>query len=357
MIWLLLPCFALAALNQEIITAFHAATTLSEKEAVLNSLLRANGAVDKQEALELRERLNGMIEVIGLLKAEHPEEDSVHVANTAGAAATTTTTAADGNDNTATTAGGEQIPLEDAREALAEEKLAAASKSLRDATKGLDFLPAFISSVSMILVSEIGDKTFFIAAIMAMRHNRIVVFSSAISALILMTVLSAVIGVALPTLLPRRYTHYAASALFLFFGVRLLKDAQGMHGGASEELEEVESEIASKKDDDAMLNMEAGANKPRPFISPVFVQCFTLTFLAEWGDRSQIATIALAAAKDPFGVTLGGILGHASCTGLAVIGGKLLAARISERTVAIVGGILFLLFALHSVLVGPEGDK
>jgi len=30
-------------------------------------------------------------------------------------------------------------------------------------------------------------------------------------------------------------------------------------------------------------------------------QCFTMTLLAEWGDRSQIATIALAAAKDPVG--------------------------------------------------------
>jgi putative Ca2+/H+ antiporter (TMEM165/GDT1 family) len=79
-----------------------------------------------------------------------------------------------------------------------------------------------------------------------------------------------------------------------------------------------------------------------------------LTFLAEWGDRSQIATIALAAAKDPYGVTIGGILGHAFCTGLAVGGGRLLAARISEKTVAYVGGITFLAFALHAFFVGPE---
>ena len=86
----------------------------------------------------------------------------------------------------------------------------------------------------------------------------------------------------------------------------------------------------------------------------VFTQAFTLTFLAEWGDRSQIATIALAASKNVMGVIVGGLLGHAFCTGLAVIGGRMLAARISEKTVAIVGGVLFLAFAIHSFAVGPD---
>jgi putative Ca2+/H+ antiporter (TMEM165/GDT1 family) len=44
--------------------------------------------------------------------------------------------------------------------------------------------------VSVIIVSELGDKTFFIAAIMAMRHPRHTVFLGAITALGLMTVLS-----------------------------------------------------------------------------------------------------------------------------------------------------------------------
>jgi len=89
------------------------------------------------------------------------------------------------------------------------------------------------------------------------------------------------------------------------------------------------------------------------FFSPIFLQAFTLTFFAEWGDRSQIATIVLASTKDAIGVTLGGIIGHAICTGMAVIGGKLLATRISERMVCLVGGILFLIFAIHSI-VYPE---
>ena len=83
----------------------------------------------------------------------------------------------------------------------------------------------------------------------------------------------------------------------------------------------------------------------------VLSQAFALTFLAEWGDRSQIATIALAAAKDPYGVVAGGVVGHAMCTGLAVVGGRMLAARISEKHVAVCGGLIFLGFAVYSFLV------
>merc|ERR1712194_405981 len=85
----------------------------------------------------------------------------------------------------------------------------------------------------------------------------------------------------------------------------------------------------------------------------VLWQAFMLTFVAEWGDRSQIATIALAAAQDPFGVTIGAILGHAVCTGGAVLGGKMLASHITERTVALSGGVLFLVFAFASWYAGP----
>lgn len=53
------------------------------------------------------------------------------------------------------------------------------------------FNRAFIASCSMIVVSELGDKTFFIAAIMAMRSSKRTIFMSAFAALALMTALSA----------------------------------------------------------------------------------------------------------------------------------------------------------------------
>lgn len=54
----------------------------------------------------------------------------------------------------------------------------------------LGFIHAFVASVSVIVVSELGDKTFFIAAIMAMRHSRLVVFAGAMFAMFLMTLIS-----------------------------------------------------------------------------------------------------------------------------------------------------------------------
>jgi len=90
------------------------------------------------------------------------------------------------------------------------------------------------------------------------------------------------------------------------------------------------------------------------FFSRIYLQSLTLTFLAEWGDRSQIATIILGAREDVIGVILGGTLGHAICTGLAVLGGRFIAQRISVRTVTLIGGVVFILFAVSAFLFDPE---
>jgi len=249
---------------------------------------------------------------------------------------------------------------------------------------------------------------------MAMRYNRIVVYSGAIGALIIMTILSVVIGVAVPALMSRKYTHYAAAFLFAYFGAKLLYEASQMQPGqVSEELQEAEEHLAEKgvisrgdgKVDEEMgtsdktvagdeqssngadsvsaaqqrhskvtasvptestgssssAQLPAASSKVSAPISlstwanewPILAQAFTITFVAEWGDRSQIATIAMAAAQNAFGITIGACIGHALCTGLAVVGGRMLSSRISERAVAIAGGSLFLVFSLHSLYVGP----
>lgn len=75
------------------------------------------------------------------------------------------------------------------------------------------FWSGFVSGILTIWATEIGDKTFFIAAILSMKQDRVVVFAGAIGALIVMTVLSVVMGVVATKFLPPNVTHYLGAVL------------------------------------------------------------------------------------------------------------------------------------------------
>lgn len=138
------------------------------------------------------------------------------------------------------------------------------------------------------------------------------------------------------------------------FHVLLIPSSAVQESGPSE-LEEVEVELdgppANGKGGDKATN--SGGMYKR-MLSTVIMKAFTMTFLAEWGDRSQIATISLAAEHDVVGVTLGGCVGHCICTGAAVLGGRQLAQVIDEKTVNIVGGVMFLFFGALTWYEGVE---
>ncbi|KAI4350162.1 hypothetical protein L6164_010671 [Bauhinia variegata] len=214
---------------------------------------------------------------------------------------------------------------------------------------GLGVFDAFFASLSMIIVSEIGDETFIIAALMAMRHPKSIVLSGALTALIIMTVLSTGLGRIVPNLISRKHTNSAATVLYAFFGLRLLYIAWRSDSKSSQkkEMEEVEEKLESGQGKTSFRRFFSR------FCTPIFLESFILTFLAEWGDRSQIATIALATHKNALGVAVGATIGHTICTSLAVVGGSMLASRISQRTVATVGGLLFLCFSLSSYFYPP----
>ncbi|CAN3361335.1 divalent cation/proton antiporter Gdt1p [Diutina catenulata] len=234
-----------------------------------------------------------------------------------------------------------------------------------DSDEESDAYHSFIMSISMIVVSEIGDKTFLIAALMAMRNSRVVVFFAAFSSLAVMTVLSGIVGHALPTLISQRLTQFLAAGLFVVFGVKLVREALEMPRdmGVDEEMAEVEEEIQMAKTNDQNDHLESGSaeKQQQPWyvelghnaenlaafvLSPVFIQVFVMTFLGEWGDRSQIATIAMAAGSEYWMVIAGAIIGHGMCTAAACIGGKLLAKKISMRNVTMGGAIAFFIFAI-----------
>ena len=238
----------------------------------------------------------------------------------------------------------------------------------------------------MIIFSEIGDKTFLVAALMAMKHPPFLVFTAAFAALFVMTVLSAVLGHAVPALLSVRVTNFLAAILFLVFGGKMLKEGLALSpsAGVGEEMREVEMELEEKEQLARQMNrrrssispyiLESGrgsrksrsnsrlpsppnsppsspdSRSPSPsrssglagiisginnlcsfLLSPAWVQTFVMTFLGEWGDRSQIATIAMSAGQDYWWVAGGSLFGHSICTAIAVVGGRAIAGRVSLR--------------------------
>lgn len=241
------------------------------------------------------------------------------------------------------------------------------------------FLDAFFSSFGLILVSEIGDETFIIAALMAMQHPRMTVFAGAFGALVIMTILSTGLGIVLPSLISRQTVRKFACVLYTAFGLRLLWIAYKTNPkeGVEDEIKDVEAQLNESQNlrklklrvGDNVLDDEEDANEKQRkrfgvrqvvesvfqnVLDPVFLEALILTFLAEWGDRSQLATIALATHYNAIGVTLGGILGHCICTVGAVTGGKMLAMKISPRPVALFGGITFLACAYYAYAHGES---
>ena len=200
----------------------------------------------------------------------------------------------------------------------------------------MSILTGFTAGLLLITLSELGDKTFFIAAILAMRYPRRWVFVGSTAALFTMTVLSVLIG-QVAAVFPQQYVKGVAAVLFIGFGLKLLYDAlkmSGKKGLAGEQADAYEAVEQSEQ------NIMAWS------IRSVIIEAFTLTFIGEWGDRTQLATITLAAANNPYGVLVGATLGHGICAAIAVICGKFIAGRISERLLTLVGGTLFIVFGM-----------
>ncbi|MCK4568130.1 MAG: TMEM165/GDT1 family protein, partial [Candidatus Thorarchaeota archaeon] len=74
---------------------------------------------------------------------------------------------------------------------------------------------------------------------------------------------------------------------------------------------------------------------------------FSLVLLAELGDKSQIATLALAAQSAfPLMIFIGAIIGFFIINSIAVLSGSSIAERIPIKAVKRVVGIIFILFGL-----------
>jgi putative Ca2+/H+ antiporter (TMEM165/GDT1 family) len=84
----------------------------------------------------------------------------------------------------------------------------------------------------------------------------------------------------------------------------------------------------------------------------VFVTVFTVVFLAELGDKTQLATLLFAADKEVSKLTVfaGASLALVVAAGIGVLAGGFISQYVSEKYLHYVAGIGFIAIGIWTVL-------
>jgi Ca2+/H+ antiporter, TMEM165/GDT1 family len=177
-----------------------------------------------------------------------------------------------------------------------------------------------IHSFLLLLATEMGDKTQLLAFLLASRFQKpLPILAGIFCATVLNHALAASLGLWVANTMGYEKMRWALIFLFLFFALWVL--------------------IPDKKDSEEGGRIKDGMG---PFLTTLVA-----FFLAEMGDKTQIATIMLAARyQSILNVVVGTTAGMMVADGLAVYLGDKLAHKIPMHLVRLVASILFALFAL-----------
>lgn len=177
-------------------------------------------------------------------------------------------------------------------------------------------LAAIVVSLAVVFVAELGDKSQLITMTYSLRHRWWVVLSGVGIAAMLVHGLSVAVGHFLGVTLPERPIAFVAAIAFLLFAVWTWRE--------------------NGHDDEVRIA------EPR-FVVPAIVSSFVL---AELGDKTMLATVALASEHSWAGVWIGATAGMVLADGAAIAAGRLLHRRLPERFLHGLASVLFLLFGL-----------
>lgn len=184
-----------------------------------------------------------------------------------------------------------------------------------------------VSSFALLFLAEMGDKTQLMAMTLAHRYRLAPVIVGTFFAFLLLNLLAVLLGDAVSRLVPRHIVLLAAGGLFLLFAYRSWRD------GA---------------DDDGDLSNDARRQ--------VWVTSFLLIFMAELGDKTQLAMVALAAQSTwPWSVFLGGTLALWSVSLLGMLLGRTLLRQMPTVWVHRSAALLFLAFGLLAIAEAVGG--
>jgi putative Ca2+/H+ antiporter (TMEM165/GDT1 family) len=189
---------------------------------------------------------------------------------------------------------------------------------------------ALLSAFGIVFLAELGDKSMLFSLTMAARYRWWIVFAAVSGASVLLMGLAVAVGGVAGELLPERLVAVMAAALFIGFGLWTLRPS-------------------SASDEDELVQ-ERG--QPQSIVRTVAF-LGSVFFLAELGDKTQVAALSLAglqgAAALP--IWLGAAAGMIAVNGLAVLAGTRIVRLVPERTVRIASGVLFIAFGVAALVL------
>ena len=188
-------------------------------------------------------------------------------------------------------------------------------------------MSAFLLSTAVIFVAELGDKSQLMAMTFAARYRARDVLIGITVATAIVHLASVGIGLAVGTAFADYQSVIAvvAGLAFLAFAVWTLR---------GDELTDEEADRARRSTGAAILAVG------------------TAFFLAELGDKTMLATIALATREDWFGTWVGSTLGMVLADAMAIGVGAVLGRTLPEKAVRYGAAVLFALFGLALIAEG-----
>ena len=181
-------------------------------------------------------------------------------------------------------------------------------------------MAAFIASFLFILLAEMGDKTQLLAMAFATRYSAHKVLIAVFLATIVNHALAVVAGRFLTTIVPINIISLVAALSFIIFGLWTLRGDK-LHG----------------------------EDKNRSRFGPV-VTVGIAFFLAEMGDKTQLATVSLAIQHSSMvNVLMGTTLGMVAADAIGIVVGIVMRRHIPEKAIKWVSASIFILFGLLGV--------
>lgn len=182
-------------------------------------------------------------------------------------------------------------------------------------------MTAYLAALAFVVLAEMGDKTQLLAMAFATRFKASHVLIGVFVATIFNHALAVLFGRFLSTAIPLDLITTIAALSFIFFGLWTLRGDE----------------------------LDGEDKKPSKF-GPIVTVAIAF-FIAELGDKTQLATISLAVQyKDSLAVLLGTTTGMLIADGIGIIIGIVLGKRIPEKTVKWISAIVFMLFGLGQII-------